>query len=96
METVTALRTWPQAIQLETDAGSILVVFPGGVILKIGFLDSPEQALTDFSHRLYWRAGVLYHELNNHRGTIQQIPVAQVHDTPQLRTWLARAETFIP
>lgn len=96
MEKVTKLVCLRYTLLLETDAKSALIVFPGGAIVLVGFLDVPSYDLTDFSHRLYHRNGVLIHELNDHRGRIVQRPLARVEDSPSLRDWLAAAERIIP
>lgn len=96
MEKIVTLKIWPFALRLETEAGSILMVFPGGAIIKIGFLDSAGEVGEKFSHRLYYRAGVVYHELKYVDGTVQQIPVGRADNTPELYAWLKQADLFIP
>ena len=96
MEKVIRFAYAPHSLFLETDGGSMLTVLPGGAIIKVGFLDSPSPVVRDFSQRLHVREGILYLELNDHRGRIQQIPLAEVEYSPELHMWLEAADRIIP
>ena len=81
---------------LLTDARSAMAISPKGVITLVGFLDAASAVLPDFSETLDYRDGILTLVLNNHQGTIQRIPLVQVNDTPDFRSWLADALKLIP
>jgi hypothetical protein len=96
MEKVVRLICQRGALYLDTDAGSTMMVLPGGIIITTGFEDAPPAVVKKFSERLHVQDGILCLELKEHRGRIQQIPLAEVENSPALHDWLAAADQIIP